>query len=67
MKPLTRWAVRINGRWSGDDEMMYLWKRKKDARGCTIFLHAGEVVKKEVKPSSTSRISPAGTISAGSR
>jgi hypothetical protein len=45
MKPLTRWAVRINGRWSGDDETTYVWKRKKDAIDHMIFLHAGEVVK----------------------
>jgi len=51
MKPMTRWAVRINGRWTGDEEMMYVWKRKKDAHDYAKWLLTGEVVKMEVKPS----------------
>jgi hypothetical protein len=46
---MTLYAVRIGKRYSGDGEMVYLWKRKKDAVAYTIFLHAGEVVKMEVE------------------
>ena len=46
---MTLYAVRIGKRYSGDGEMVYLWKRKMDAEAYTIFLHAGEVVKMEVR------------------
>ena len=47
---MTLYAVRIGKRYAGDGEMVYLWKRKKDAVEYTIFVHAGEVVKMELLP-----------------
>jgi hypothetical protein len=44
------YAVLINGRLSGDGEMVFLWKKKMDAEAYTIFLHAGEVVKVTISP-----------------
>ena len=44
------YAVLINGRLSGDGEMVYLWKRKKEAQGYVKWCGAGEVVKMELLP-----------------
>ena len=43
------YAVAINRKLSGDEEMVYLWRNKKAAQEYTIFLHAGEVVPMEVR------------------
>ena len=47
---MTLYAVRIGKRYSGDGEMIYLWKRKMDAVAYTVFIGAGEVVKIELLP-----------------
>ena len=47
---MTLWAVRINGKWSGDGEMVYMWKRRKDAYEYAKWtdLLGGKVVKVSV-------------------
>ena len=44
------YAVRIGKRYAGDGEMVYLWKRKKEAQGYVKWCGAGEVVKMELLP-----------------
>ena len=50
---MTLWAVRIGRRYAGDGEMIYMWKRRKDAYEYAKWLHEGEVVKVTVHPQVT--------------
>ena len=43
------YAITINRKMCGDEEMVYLWRKKKDAREYVSYINAGIIVPMELR------------------